>query len=39
MKKILVSMFLLVFALCMVGCTEEPKKTYEDEYFTYSKNE
>ena len=39
MKKILVSMFLLVFGLCLVGCTDEPIKTYEDEYFTYSKNE
>lgn len=39
MKKILVSMFLLVFCLCLVGCSEEPKKSYEDEYFTYSKNE
>ena len=39
MKKILVSMFLLVFTICLAGCTEEPKKTYEDEYFTYSKNE
>ena len=39
MKKILVSMFLLVLGLCLVGCTDEPKKTYEDEYFTYSKNE
>ena len=39
MKKILVSMFLLVFCLSLVGCSEEPKKSYEDEYFTYSKNE
>ena len=39
MNKILVSMFLLVFGLCLVGCSEEPKKSYEDEYFTYSKNE
>lgn len=39
MKKVLVSIFLLVFGLCLAGCTEEPKKTYEDEYFTYSKNE
>ena len=39
MKKILVSMFLLVFVVCLVGCSEEPKNIYEDEYFTYSKNE
>lgn len=39
MKKILISMLLLVFCFCLVGCSEEPKKSYEDEYFTYSKNE
>lgn len=39
MKKILVSMFLLVFGLCLVGCTDEPIKTYEDEYFIYNKKE
>lgn len=39
MKKKLISIFLLVFGLCLVGCADESKKTYEDEYFTYSKNE
>ena len=35
MKKILVSVFLLVFGLCLVGC-QEPIKKYEDEYFIYN---
>ncbi len=39
MKKTLINIFLLVFCLCLVGCTDEPVKTYQDEYFTYSKNE
>ncbi|MBR3571181.1 MAG: InlB B-repeat-containing protein [Mycoplasmataceae bacterium] len=39
MKKIFLSLFLLIFSLCLVGCRDETVKTYYDEYFTYSKKE